>query len=525
MLVMLSCGPSSNQIVKTVSSQIDNVDFHCYYKVDEFINQSKLRHLAFDRLVFTSKFINNDKDMGKLCDYIRKELNSSEIVMILPKSQKSLEDLFKKYFDSPMYTVMYVDSPTTMCIVDAIKLSIVDVKARYYFFDKPEEGNDKKSSKFGMFKGGKKNKSQKPEIQNSDSESSSNAENIGEVDTKENSEFGFETVGEDLSNTGKSDIDLENPNFRNSENSEFSFDSSISDEDKKENGLISQGTSDDLDLSIGEYGSQHTDSGFVGDDDLDELRQFAEQMGNVPEDINAGDKEKENVPIENNTVEDIPVEKTPIERTAVKDVPVNRPKKEKRLNLIDESKVNIITGVNGSGVTAYIVNTAIGYSKIGKKVLIIDLDYLNNGILSFIDVNKFYRDGCYQGINKGVIYTEDGVDVLSNGYNTSIDISLDVLLSNFNGYDIVIIDCPLELLNIIPDSVLCNSNIVIGCISDLSKLIETSAKISDRSYVSFEKEKYISKNVKVANRNISKNDIECVKNMMMFPNGCWLDNM
>ena len=90
--------------------------------------------------------------MSKLCDFVRNEQSGVTVVMILSKTQANLEVIFKTYFDSPMYTLMYIDRPTAKCMVDAVKLPIVDLSARYYLLDKPKE-NGGKNSKFGLFKG------------------------------------------------------------------------------------------------------------------------------------------------------------------------------------------------------------------------------------------------------------------------------------------------------------------------------------------------------------------------------------
>lgn len=515
MLVMLSCGKNSNQIVKTASTQLDNVDFYCYYSVDEFINQSKLRHLVFDRLVFTSKFVNSDKDMNRLCDYIRKESNSAEIVMILPKTQTSMESVFKKYFDSPMYTVMYVDNPTTMCIVDAVKLPIADVKARYYSLDKEDLSDEKKQSKIGVFKGGRKNKNQNAEIKNDVNDNLNSSQNGTESVIKSSSNFDFETNTQDALNSGNSDINENIGNMNSSNNSEFGYEGFSSDSDKVPTGEIPSNTTDDLDLSIGDFGSQHADSGFVGDDDLSELEEYANSKKNPEEEITK-------VSYEDVVKKEEKRETDVLKRTNtsfVKDISSSS-------TMVNLSKINIITGVNGSGVTPFIISQAMKVSKMGKKVLIINLDYVNNGLLSFIDVTQFYSRGYSNGLNNKKFYSEDGIDILSNGYGVQVTCDIKGIINKnlMLSYDLILIDCPIDCLDVIPDDVFCGCNVLIGCISDLSKLLETSLKLSDRNKVSLNKEIHISEKCKVANKNISIDDINIVKKSMMFPNGCWLDN-
>lgn len=508
MLVMLSCGKNSNQIVNTVKSQIDNVDFYCYYNVDEFISQSTLRHLAFDRLVFTSKFISTDKDMGKLCDYIRKELNSVEIVMIVQKGNTSQEEMFKKYFDSPMYTVMYVDSPTTMCLVDSIREPIQVVKARYYTLDKQENSN--KKLKMGKFKGGKKedkNNSKKSGINSSEKEVSSTVEKAGELAENNAKDYSNVNLGKSISNGVSVDTNLSSADFDSVNKSEFEKDVSISNGEKNPSSSNNVSTTDEFDLSIGEYGSQHSDSGFVGDDDLSELEAYAQ-----------GRKE-----------EQFSEEKTSENKEEY--VPVSRVGKQEtkgNINIVSSSvnvltKYNIITGVNGSGVTAYVVKTAMAERNKGKRVAIVDLDVKEHGILSFIDVRKFYKSNCLGGIVRNRPYNEDGIDIFSDGYGFRVgDNVLSKLIPTLDFYDVVLFDCPLTCLNVISDSFIKECSVFVGCISDISKLIETSSVLEDRDCVSLGKEIYIVEKGIVANKFIRRDDVISLKEFMLFPNGCWL---
>lgn len=511
MKVMLSCGKNSNQIVNTVKSQIDNVDFYCYYNVDEFISQSTLRHLAFDRLVFTSKFISTEKDMSKLCDYIRKELNSVEIVMIVQKGNTSQEEMFKKYFDSPMYTVMYVDSPTTMCLVDSIREPIQVVKARYYTLDKQENSN--KKSRMGKFKGGKKedkNNSKKSGISSSEKEISSTVEKAGELAENNVKDYSNVNLGKGISNGVSVDTNLSSADFDSADKSEFEKNVSISNGEKNFSSSNNVSTTDEFDLSIGEYGSQHSDSGFVGDDDLSELEAYAQG------------KEKEQVSVEQTSEEKVSKEEyTPITNVSKQETKGNINITSSSVNVL--TKYNVITGVNGSGVTAYVVKTAMAERNKGKRVAIVDLDVKEHGILSFVDVRKFYKSNSLGGIVRNKPYNEDGIDIFSDGYGFRVcDNVLSKLIPTLDFYDVVLFDCPLSCLNVISDSFIKECSVFIGCISDISKLIETSSVLEDRSCVSLNKEIYIVEKGIVANKFIRRDDVISLKEYILFPNGCWL---
>lgn len=538
---MLSCGQNSNQLIKTLSNQIDDVDFYSYYSVKEFISQSKLRHLAFDRLVFTSKFINTDEDMSTLCDYIRAELNSTEIVMILSKQQRNLEDIFKAYFDSPMHSVMYLDSPTTLNIVNAVKLPIADVKARYYYFDRPDQGNtDKKSTKFGLFRGGKKNKNQNDEIQKDAVNSTKTSENIISSGVNVGDDAKNQITGNPYENNSNFESNLNVNNKDNIGNQDFNSDASSLGGNFVSPSENQSTNSDDFDLTIGDYGSQHSDSGFVGDDEKDELEKFLRDQQKDVSDTTSGVYQPQGVVNDNSNPYEVGsrlqmqdnsrgTNYSAIDSTATpsNSMSSDRGKSNRAVCVVSIGKINIITGLQGSGATAYLVNTASRLKAEGNRVLVVDLDYRSNGLLSFINTNSFYSSGCNGGIDSKVMYSEDGIDILSNGYGVPIktDISLFINNSALNRYDVVLVDCPLDCLDVIPEIVFCSSNIVVCCISDISKLIETSERFNDRGIISLGKEKYLVNKCKVANKLIKPTDIEKVKNTMLFPNGCWLDNI
>jgi hypothetical protein len=325
---------------------------------------------------------------------------------------------------------------------------------------------------------------------------SNNPESGGKFGVTNNDDFATSTTPEVKENGYGNNADSDNAKSGLFSNLDFSDDVSVSDGDENSVSEISQSSMDDFDLSIGDYGSQHTDSGFVGDDELDELKEFASK------------REKEEVAVECDDSDEGKI-------SVVEEVVAKAPAE---VNTFIGSKVNIVIGVNGSGVSAYVVNSAIKLNRQGYKVLIIDLDYTNNGVLSFLDVTKFYNSGCNLGINRKRAYYEDGIAVLSNGYGMGLNVDLhDVFESSFlSDFDMVLVDCPIECLSAIPDDIFCTSPVVVGCISDISKLIETSAKLADRSMVSLNKEIYIVSHGKVANKYIKKQDVSLLKELLLL---------
>ena len=568
MKVMLSCGTNSEKIIMETSKSLDNVDFLYFASVDEFIHQSRLRHLAFDRLIFTNKFASSDEDMSKLCDFVRNEQSGVTVVMILSKTQANLEVIFKTYFDSPMYTLMYIDRPTAKCMVDAVKLPIVDLSARYYLLDKPKE-NGGKNSKFGLFKGGKKNKGQK-------SQTGKNPEDdyVTSLNGGENEENNSEDV------TGKNSGMGESNNFDSNGN--------------------------DMDLSIGDYGMMHSDSGFVGDDELSELEEYARnrESGNAVEDDNSavgtsgvGAEGKTTTPMgievdgrvgnavtdanptrvkasryafdegedngtssyarDNDYSESVEEGKTgyyensdngsrdgyfggmgevaqpEIEEVneidyvqdAKTGISTGISKNPQEIELAQETQIVVCTGLRGSDVTPSIAQMATEDVSRGLRVLIVDLDIKANGILGFItDIKDFYSKAV-RGISSLTVYTDDGIDIISNGYGEEVTLGDVAKLEKsgiFGNYDRVYIDCPLDCLQVIPDRVFKACYIDLYVVSDISKYIETSIALEDRGCVSLQKELHIIDNRELVCEQISDDDKAYLKDIMLFPYGSWI---
>ena len=572
MRVLIALGEGSKSLIKAAERSIDNVECIYYPSVDEFIHESNLRHMVFDRVVCSSKFLGSEEDFSKLCDYIRQNMDSVSIVFISnavgsPVLSES-EKLFKKYFDSPLYTIMRVDRGTSKMVSEVISSSIVDINARYFALD----FEPKKAKKFG-----RKKKLSDSENQKISTEISLTSKKVPTLEKSEPKDVSVKSVSEVSINVPDvvSEPDLgDSDDFDSLGFTEMGL-SSVG--ETKLNAENSATQSDDFDLSIGDYGINHSDSGFVGDDELEELERFNSSksiVDAVPEEkgsfnggvestsekaINEGielspdlvnpldssedlftpvsdvvkpEEKRVSDAVSQDVIEQPSIGKNSFPSFLRQDNPVkdlHQSVKEKKPiiddGLITSSKVNIVTGLSGSGSTAFIVNAAVRYSEQGLKVLILDLDYKSNGILSFIDTKKFYTSGCNRGIDKKKMYTEDGITIISNGYGMGISSDINGMLGSavLKIYDIVLVDCPLDCLSLIKDEVFVKSNIIIGVISDISKLIETSNMLYDREYISLVKEVYISKKCRVANKNIDQGSLEELKSLVLFPNGCWLD--
>ena len=203
-----------------------------------------------------------------------------------------------------------------------------------------------------------------------------------------------------------------------------------------------------------------------------------------------------------------------------------------RLDIKSFPKVVFFLGERGTGVTSSIVDLACDLYRGGENILIVDADYRRNGILSFIDVRDFYEKGKDDGIDNINPYSDEDADILSNGYG--VDISKARLYSAIASremqekYDRVFVDCPLDCINSLSERLVKIGSVLLLVDGSLTSLISTSIGLTDKKVIETNLESYIMKNAVVGVIHVSDTlfeDIDYVKSTVLFPNGCWLDNI
>lgn len=203
-----------------------------------------------------------------------------------------------------------------------------------------------------------------------------------------------------------------------------------------------------------------------------------------------------------------------------------------RLDIKSFPKVVFFLGERGTGVTSSIVDLACDLYRGGENILIVDADYRRNGILSFIDVRDFYEKGKDDGIDNINPYSDEDADILSNGYG--VDVSKARLYSAIASremqekYDRVFVDCPLDCINSLSERLVKIGSVLLLVDGSLTSLISTSIGLTDKKVIETNLESYIMKNAIVGVIHVSDTlfeDIDYVKSTVLFPNGCWLDNI
>lgn len=160
-------GPNSaNLISQHLSVLNDSIDITTYDTLQNLIRVSKLRKKYFERIVFSSKVLNNpDKDLKELSGYLSANSPSTTLVLVSNSSQQDMVNKFNRVFKSPLYAVAYIDSPSVKDLMNTLELGIDDVRSRYALKaqvkEEPEVNEEQPVEKKGKKKKKKKEKVKK----------------------------------------------------------------------------------------------------------------------------------------------------------------------------------------------------------------------------------------------------------------------------------------------------------------------------------------------------------------------------
>ena len=549
MVVSFSIGSKSKAVINRLSKTADNVDFYTYITMQELIREATLRHISFDRIVFSSEILNKndpESDLRALNDFIQNFSNQTELVFIIKGTEdvSNLENLFNNMFNSPLYTPVIMKTANSKVLLELIKEDIVQLKTRYYTLaDKEDrvlvsggtgvkqeepvqqekstrEGTtEKKKGIFGGFFNRQSKKSGvSHEMENPVKEELNIPTEVEKNSTENSSAFSSGpssiAVGSSIQNGGKDQVvnSNESNNFSSKEIVSPVIEPEISTED------FGNSNNEDELLSLGDFGEKHSDTGFLDEDDEEELKKFAESQEKeelIDESVVNWDTLEENI------IEE--AKKEVIEKPVIK-----KSTDDNTIKRVGKTHIDLVTGVKGSGVTQEIVDEAVRLAeKENKKVLIVDLDYKENELLSYIDTERFYIEGANNGLEKIRVYSEDGVDIISNGYGELVNTRMlgNLLSGNLiKRYDMVFIDCPTDCLRVFNIDLISMCNILVIVSNTTTDLISTSKELTDRGNVDYDVERYIAENcdVEVVNGKLSNTDLAFVKRVCLFANGNWL---
>lgn len=555
MMIAFCAGSSSNRVIEKLSSVVDNITFRTYDNMEELVTEAILRHIDFERIVFTSKFLSNpEDDLRKLQEFLTEYSNNTELVMLemSEESGSEKEKLFNSFFSSPMYTVVKVKqgSMSIPFLTELVKTDIPTLKVTYggdvhvndsvVVAKSAEEQVKKEDAKksvvsapkkkkvgfFGRLFGGKSEESEEDESSSDSTEEV--PEHTGNVDESAmNAEPEISSLNQSVVDRVVGDITKDAVGVEMN----FKENSRVEDAVPVVSGLGSGGVEnfssedDELGLSIGDYGAAHSDTSFLDDSDEEELENYS---SNREEDNNSS-REDVVSPVEDSLLDQLEVD--PYEKIFSDDTVQCIPTEDYSFDVPQENdkNIDIIISNTGSKAIVDIIDSAAKYSDDGNSVLVVDADNIHHRVLSFIDCNQFYKRDFEYGVDSSRIYVEDGVSFVSNGYGNELSTeSLESFLEEeeLNRFDIVMVDIPVESIGVLNMDILQKCNILIECGSDVSDLINTSLDLTDRSKVSLEMERYIMHNCDAEMLGgVNEETIKTAKESCFFANGCWLDNI
>lgn len=428
MYIAVNFGKDTDKILKSAKMSMDNADFYKYSDVNELIEEVRVKSLNIDRICVSEAFFKSEDDLQELAGFIASESPSTSVVVII-RVGSELENTFNEIFNPTLCTCIGLQKVTITSILDILDSDIKAINKKY---KGSVEKKPKKSFNFGM----KKESAETAKSKFGEGNSKQTVENASlgvSQNVEENvSPFGFEN----LENARESAPIIDR--LQNQIDSGFQV--------SEKSGISNGGSEQDDDISVnlyqGGFGEEHSDTGFL---DEDEEKVIKENIGNVEK----------------------PVSKS---------------------NNYKQTLLEIYLYESGIGGTARIVEKAMSEMENGNKVLIIDLDTTSNGVLSYIDTFAFYNSNSMYGITKNIVYTEDGIDIMSNGHGVPVN-SNDVnsLLNSglLNMYDVVLIDCPLlNVGNLTSNIVLASDKVNCIISGNRSSLIKFISVITSRKYAS-----------------------------------------
>lgn len=492
------------EIVKNVRNKIksvlDGAEYFEYVDVDSLIKESNQRRVYFDRVVMSDSVVASDpeKMLSSLSRYISNESDKTQVVFVSSSYNNPSIKVFREIFNSPLYTVVVPERITSQEVTNFVTDDIQDLALKYFDEEKykaalkkgltKEAAEPKKSG--GLFSRNRANKRE----QNSGVKEQNNSGVTAESSSSNN---GSENNSGDTSKN----VSKRRPPRRNRGDENVDSDQNLGDFENDPSGVEGDPvSSENVDGELDELMSMW------GDNTIDDVQeqQEPEEPEEEEEDLESGIRKKGN-PVEENGLS---------------------------LDINDMTQIVIFIGERGVGVTTLVTDLAQFLYEKGESVLIVDLDFIRNGILSNINVKEFYARGKENGIDNKNPFSDAEADIISNGYAVPVTKqSVRKLITDrdfINNYDRILIDCPLDCLkNTISNEVIKNNTVYVVIKGDLLSLSATSIGLTDKSVDSFV-ERYIAENclVYVLNKMDSfEEDIEVVRDTFYFSNGNWLNNI
>ena len=508
MNVVIAVGGTSQKIINSLKTSADNVNFYTYNSIGSLIKESNLRKLTFDRIIMSKAIISNsnpEKEFESLNSYVKNFSNFSEIVFIVDTNGAELQEKFLRVFNSSMYLCAMMSKASVSAMLDIVKKPMEDLRKVYC---NDSEENDKilvagvpqqpkeeqkpkpeKQDKKGFFEGlGFGRKKVKPEQSESKVERvATNGEEIASVKNEDSTPENSVEITTDVPNP----FSDEDSGSNNTSNSFFS-------DDEVRSPFGDDAFSDEEisydDLAVGDFGRDHSDTGYLNEEEEEELKQFAELKANNQ--VQQVEKEDSLIVDDFDDVPDeVFIDEEPIEEIHT-----------------DEMLTGVSLLLSSNGRYEYAWECALNSVSNARKALVVDL---YGGVLSLLNLHDYYNRGSgYSNmyVSRGVAFASCGLGVSSK--LSDIQRYIDGWRREFND---IIIDCPIWCLDCLVDY----DGVYISCDGSIHDMLNISRSLTNRTIVPLEVERKVSSDCKVIG-DLDSEVVEEVKDVCMFANGCWL---
>lgn len=502
MVVCFSVGASSEGVAKKLEKLVDNAKFYTYSDIESIVKDAKLRHINYNRIIISNAIIHDvEEDLRTLNSFIKDYSSNTEIIMLLNGKYENKDEAgttFLEMFNSPMYACFDLEKTTVKVLSDITTKEILELNEHY------------KSSIYRVTKENSK-------IENTSSGNINTNEDTSfssEMNSNENQDNSSGNLYNYSSNMSETNLTTNKDNYEVSNNSNFS--SGVS-------GLDGNDFSDDLnidfeeELSLGSFGSSHSDTGFLYEEEED-LKEFKESRS--LEDIPKEDQSQGKV--NTSFIKPLVQPKMGLEESTVG---IQTPVQSLSTN------IEIIISPRNYNVSQKVIDMALNCVNLNRmSALVVDLDYKQNDILSYINTSRFYKQGYNVGITNCKVYMEDGVGVISNGYGLSVtesDVSRLLTSKVISQYEKVFVYCPVDCIDVLSMDAILISDISLYVGNCVSSYISISLGLSNRSKVNLEREYNIIKKSKVVLENTknAKEELKLFSDMVYFTNISWVDRI
>lgn len=480
-----------DSIRNILNKNCDNREFITYNNVDEFIAKTEQLQLVWDRLCISGDFFGEEnfkENLEKLNTFIKKESSNTTVLYVNQKGNEKDIEGFESVFRSPLFTPIILDKITVQDLVFLVTEDIVTLRQRYYVLDKPKEKKSKNSDNQDSVSVNLSELAKVPEV-------------VDKVPEKEVIEDDWLRESLMASDSVSVSSDFQSDGSNEDSNSVDSAEDLSGAEVENEDSGIDESPQEDNWMSLGQLGGMHSDTGFL---DEESLTQAGGENG-----FGAEENKKPDVVTPAVVVPTVTAPKTPEKKNEI---------------------IRVFTGVRGVGVTSHVVSEALEFVGEGKRCLIVDLDFQEHGVLSFIDLNKFNLMGA-KGLSEKRTFEEDGVSICSEGFGSSVGRKtiLEALGVLGRNYDTVLIDCPLENINLI-EPLLGKVTINLCVMDNIGSLMATESLITNREAVNLGVEKLLHRsNILSFTTGMEEDNymdvVRDFRKTVVAPYGSWLDGI